>query len=282
MTTVNREYKNSLFTSYFSDKRRLIEAYNAIAGTDFPPTAEVEFKTLENVLFQSQINDLAFTIEGKFVVLIEHQSTVNENMPLRLLMYIAEVYKKIVPQRALYKKWAVPIPTPEFFVIYNGVDDYPEKTVLRLSDAYICPAIRPNLELIVPVYNIAKGNNAELLKQSKALSDYARFVSLVYDAAKNGDTLEAAIEKAILYCMENDIMTVYLEKDNGEVLQMLSMEWDDDVYREVIREEALEEGMEKGADRKNLENARKMKEYGDPVEKIAAITGLPEDEILKL
>ena len=49
MTTPNRQYKDSLFTDYFHDKERIIEAYNAVAGTDFPMTANVEFKTLENV-----------------------------------------------------------------------------------------------------------------------------------------------------------------------------------------------------------------------------------------
>jgi hypothetical protein len=58
---------------YFNDKERLIDAYNAITGKKYPLNAELEYKTLENVLFQSQKNDIAFMIEGQFVVLIEHQ-----------------------------------------------------------------------------------------------------------------------------------------------------------------------------------------------------------------
>jgi len=38
-----------------------------------------------------QINDVSFTVGDRLIVLIEHQSTINENMPLRLLMYVAMV-----------------------------------------------------------------------------------------------------------------------------------------------------------------------------------------------
>ena len=36
-------------------------------------------------LFTSQKNDLSFIINGKLVVLVEHQSSINENMPFRFL-----------------------------------------------------------------------------------------------------------------------------------------------------------------------------------------------------
>jgi hypothetical protein len=35
------------------------------------------------------------------VVLIEHQSTINENMPLRLLLYIAKICEKITGKKAV-------------------------------------------------------------------------------------------------------------------------------------------------------------------------------------
>jgi hypothetical protein len=42
------------------------------------------------------MNDISFEIGDKLVVLIEHQSTINPNMPLRLLLYIGRVYEKIL------------------------------------------------------------------------------------------------------------------------------------------------------------------------------------------
>ena len=59
---------------------------------------------------------------------------------------------------------------------------------------------------------------------------------------------------------------------------MISLEWDDDIYREVL----LEEGREEGETQTRKETARRMKEYGDPIDKISVITGLSDEEIEKL
>ena len=34
-------------------------------------------------------------VDGKIIVLVEHQSTINENMPLRFLQYVARLYEQI-------------------------------------------------------------------------------------------------------------------------------------------------------------------------------------------
>jgi len=80
----NRNYKNSVFTLLFSEKKNLLELYNAITGESYPEeSTDIEIITLSDVLFMEQINDIAFVLNDRLVVLIEHQSTVNENMPLR-------------------------------------------------------------------------------------------------------------------------------------------------------------------------------------------------------
>jgi len=68
---------------------------------------------------------------------MEHQSSICENMPLRMLIYIARIYEKIIDGKAVYKQKLLRIPKPDFIVLYNGVDPYPDETVLRLSDAYM-------------------------------------------------------------------------------------------------------------------------------------------------
>ena len=51
-------------------------------------------------------------------------------------MYIARIYEKIVGDRNIYTTKRIPVPRPEFFVLYNGVSPHPDKEVLRLSDAF--------------------------------------------------------------------------------------------------------------------------------------------------
>ena len=72
---------------------------------------------------------------------------------------------------------------------------------------------------------------------------------------------------------------------------MLITEWNDDEYREVMKEEGREEGLEEGLERglergreegalaRALEIARNMKAEGLPAETIELITGISEETI---
>jgi hypothetical protein len=166
---VNNEYKDSVFTCLFSDEDRLRELYNAIEGSNYNASVKITINTLQDVLFKDRINDISFTLDDKLVVLIEHQSTINYNMPLRFLIYVARIYEKIVAPRAIYKTAMVKIPKPEFIVLYNGVEDMPDVVALRLSDAFIALKSdeKPELELAVKVYNVNPGHNEEMLKKSE-------------------------------------------------------------------------------------------------------------------
>ena len=124
----NIRYKNSVFYLLFSHNDALRKLYSALKGLSLPPDVPVELNTLSDVLYMGQINDISFTIGNRLVIVIEHQSTINPNMPLRLLLYIARIYEKIVERRNLYKSSLEKIPTPEFIVLYNGTKPYPDQT----------------------------------------------------------------------------------------------------------------------------------------------------------
>ena len=172
----NRKYKSSMFTALFGEKENLLELYNAIENTNYGKDTDILITTLENALFMEQQNDISFVINGKIVVLIEHQSTINHNMPLRGLVYVARVYEQIFGGRNLYREKAVRIPKPEIIVLYNGVDPMPEQQILKLSDMFLDFGIEevPNLECVVKVLNINKGHNEELASRSKLLKGYEK------------------------------------------------------------------------------------------------------------
>jgi hypothetical protein len=88
----NKEYKDGVFRTLFNDAKKLRKLYNAITGKNYGPDTEIELKTTADVFFGRRKNDIAFIIDGVLVVLIEHQSTLNKNMPLRMLFYIAFIY----------------------------------------------------------------------------------------------------------------------------------------------------------------------------------------------
>ncbi|MDR3124147.1 MAG: Rpn family recombination-promoting nuclease/putative transposase, partial [Treponema sp.] len=135
----NREYKDSVFSWLFSNPDILRELYGALSGTALPPDIAITIATLESALFKGRMNDIAFLIGGLLVVLIEHQSTINENMPLRLLQYISKIYERLTGTKDIYRGKRLPLPLPEFIVLYNGAAPYPDETTLKLSDAYYDP-----------------------------------------------------------------------------------------------------------------------------------------------
>ena len=48
-------------------------------------------------------NDLAFVAGRKVLVISEHQATINENMPLRDVIYYGRTIEKLIEPRALYR-----------------------------------------------------------------------------------------------------------------------------------------------------------------------------------
>lgn len=91
----NRKYKDNVFRMLFKEKDKLISLYNALSGNNLPPDTSVEISTLFGVLYNRWRNDLSFVINGRLVILVEHQSSINENMPLRFFIYMARVYEKL-------------------------------------------------------------------------------------------------------------------------------------------------------------------------------------------
>ncbi len=93
--TYNRKYKDTLFTSLFKDKRYAKLLYESLFPGRQPITEDdIEILNLENIFTIDCYNDACMLFKNILVVLTEHQSTINHNMPTRLLLYIAEEYKR--------------------------------------------------------------------------------------------------------------------------------------------------------------------------------------------
>jgi hypothetical protein len=244
---VNKKYKDSVFRNLFNDKEKLLELYNAIYETNYKDAQAITINTLEDVLYIGMKNDISFMIDDT-LVLIEHQSTINENMPLRMGMYLFRIYEKITKSDR-FKKHSIEIPEPKFIVLYNGKEEYPEKATLKLSALFKKKNGRKKvIDLEVIVLNINKGYNHEIMRKCKTLADYTDFIAKVREYEEK-HVLEEDIESAIKYCIDNNILKEYLEQNISEAKNMLMGEFNLDEYKEVVREEAIEEGMKKGIEK---------------------------------
>jgi hypothetical protein len=306
---VNREYKSSVFSLLFGEENTLRRLYEALEGVALPADVPITINTLEDALFKTRINDISFEAGEKLVVILEHQSTVSPNMPLRLLSYIARIYEKITAgKRRWYGKKGFKIPRPEFIVLYNGVEPFPEEETMRLSDAFedvsslgLSSGTPPDLELTARVYNINEGHNREKVEKDETLSGYVMFIGKVreFESGLSGDKgagdisreerkeiIEAAITQAVEWCIANNILKEFFEQNGSEVINMVFGEWKLEdalvVEREEGREEGLEEGLAKGHEEGREEIARNALGEGLPVEIIQKITGLSTETIQSL
>ena len=175
---VQRNYKDSLFRMLFKDKENLLGLYNALNKTDYTDVNGLEITTLENAVYMNYKNDVSFVFDFE-LMLYEHQSTVNPDMPLRDFFYVADTLQKRTYDKDLYGSKLIKIPAPRFVVFYNGVTYQPERQTLKLSDAYEKEQETPELELTVTVYNINHGYNEEIMDACRTLKEYTMYVERV-------------------------------------------------------------------------------------------------------
>lgn len=242
----NREVKSSTFTTFFSIPENAAALYSALEGVPVGPE-DIDYATLEGILFIKRKNDLAFTVKNKVLIISEHQSTINENMPLRDAIYYGRTIEKLlVDPGAVYRQKRIMIPTPKFFVFYNGNKPFPPEKILKLSDAYLEKLDTPMLELIVKVININLSTKHELLELCRPLYEYSWFIQRVKDYESNGTTRDDAITQAIRDCKKEDIMTEFMYEHGSEVANMLFGEYDEELAKAIAREEGYEDGFEAG------------------------------------
>jgi len=293
----NTKYKDSVFSLLFSDPDLLRELYCALEGVSLPADIPVTINTLRDALFMGMINDISFEIGGKLIILIEHQSTINPNMALRLLMYIARVYEKLIGDRNIYSSRLIHIPRPEFYVLYNGVTPYPDRETLKLSDMFekagafgLPEKGSAALELEVNVININEGKNEVIAKKCKTLAGYSAFVAKVRAFEKEiGDKTEA-MKQAVRYCRDHDILKEFLEQNGTEVMNMLINEWNIEDAKKVWYEDGLSQGLEKGLEKGREEGreeesfsiAQNLVKLGLPIETIISATQLDPDKVKAL
>jgi hypothetical protein len=228
----------------FSEKKALLELYNAIQKTNYDDPNLLTINTLENAIYLSMRNDVSFVIGSEFH-LYEHQSTYNPNLPLRFLQYVTKSYSKMLTDVNMYGRKRVLIPTPKFLVFYNGKEDRPDVEEFKLSDSYEIQTDDPALELKATVLNINLGHNQELLNTCKTLKEYSIFVEKLRRYSEQM-TIKQASLKAINECIHEGVLVEFLEANKAEVIYMNIFEYNEEKVLRMTKEEGYEMGYDCG------------------------------------
>ena len=246
MEKEKREHKDSLFVDLFyqdeTAKKNLLSLYNALHDTNYEDETIIRKVKIDDVLYKNFKNDISCEVNGLVLVFGEHQSTINRNMPLRCLMYVGRAYEQLVDSKARYRTTLVKIPTPEFYVFYNGEKEQPLEQVLSLSDAFMNPAGENSVELKVKVININSDKAHGILDKCGILKEYSQFISTVRKYSEE----EGAIKKAIKECIEKGILADYLKRKGSEVENMLIAEYSYEEDMQVKLQEGIWQGRREG------------------------------------
>ena len=265
----NREYKSSVFAMLYEDKENLLDLYNGVNGKSLTNADDITVNTLtdkdgvESGIFMKVKNDVSFIFDS-YLSLYEHQSTMNNNIPLRMLLYVARLMYNITSRKELYREKAIRLPTPMFAVFYNGTADMPARTELKLSDQYEIKQSEPDLELKVTVYNINSDKGKEILDKSRTLYEYTEFVERMRKAFEGKDTDEdrrKAMSKVIDQCISEGILVKLLTERRDEIMDTSIFQYDQEAHEWALHEDGYEEGIQQGIQQQRLEDEAVISSY---------------------
>ena len=310
---LNRKFKDTLFRKVFNNKRDLLSLYNALNNTEHTDESLITINTIEDAIYIGYKNDISFIINSE-LNLYEHQSSVNPNMPVRGLIYFAELYKGYIDQNNLliYNERLVKLPFPRYVVFYNGTEEQPEEQELRLSDSFVQvpegeslkdtagteadKTDKPSVEVVVQLLNINYGCNQELMEKCQKLMEYSKFIALVrvksdmltekykkeMKSVNKKEIFAEAVALAIDEAIRDNVLKDILSKNMAEVTDMLLTEFDEKAYIDGVKKQSYEEGEARGEIKGEEKLARlvvELKKRGR-VEDIAKVTDESERERL--
>ena len=258
--TVTRRYKDNVFCMLYSDKRNLLDLYNALNNSSHTDIDKLTVTTLKGGTYMKYKNDASFVFSYE-LYMFEQQSSINFNMPLRFFHYGSEVYRDMFPNNVLHRKSMLKIPTPHFITFYNGKEKMKERVkILRLSDMFEQKTDNPELELIVTVININPEDesdkdafvknalaNADILNRCKSLRDYMTFVNKVRNKTDVYEMdVKEAVTEAVDECIKEDVLSEFFIEHREEVIAVSVFEYDEEGHMDIVREEGREEGKREG------------------------------------
>ena len=90
---INPEVADTLIKITFSTTAAIKDLLQYIGNQE--SFEDIQLSTLQPVFFGNRENDISFLLDNKLYYFFEHQSTINYNMPLRILFYITQALENL-------------------------------------------------------------------------------------------------------------------------------------------------------------------------------------------
>ena len=265
--------------------------------------------------FKEKESDIVYRLKVKdrdiiFYCLLELQSSVDYQMPLRLLLYMVEIWRDILKNteksEARRKDFRLPSIIP--IVLYNGATEWTACRSFRETLSGNEMFSNQVLDFNYILFDVNRYSENELLGFTNLISSVflldqkidseqlkERLVKLA-GVLKGLTEEEIGLFKGWFKWIIKPRVSEELQPKIDEILENAhSMEVENMVYNlantieelqkkaEVKGEEkGIEKGIEKGEDRKAIKVAEKMLKRGDSIEDVVDITELPIETIINI
>ena len=234
---VRRTAKDSVFCNLFSDKRYLLQLYQALHPEDTKTTEDdLTDITIRNVLTDGIYNDVGFRNKDKVIILTEAQSTWSMNILIRMLLYLAETYHDYFRKTNadLYSSKKVSMPNAELYVIFTGKRmNHPK--YISLSEEFF------------------HGHQCSVEVKAKVLygegykdivSQYVEFSKVYTEQVKKHGYTRKAVLETIRICKDQDVLAEYLKTREREVVSIMMALFDEEYIQEAYRNRIINETTE--------------------------------------
>lgn len=275
----------------FLEPNEKIESQNLIKYTNSYITKK--YKTKEA--------DMVYRMKNKEIFfLVEHQSSIDNNMPYRILNYCIDIIQEWKKSRKIRQETRYPIIVP--IIIYTGNDKWkiPRNFSEKQIGDYVFENYKINLE-----YNLIEINKLSktfllqkqslfgygmIIEKSKNKQELKENLELIVKHVKNKEQLDE-IRNMILYLL-NDSLEEGAKDELLEQIQIKMIKGGDimsSLYERLVNEnremirKGKREGKMEGRKEAKLEIAKKLIKKGEDEKSIIEITeiGRKDLEILK-
>lgn len=146
---------------------------------------------------------------------------------------------------------------------------------LKISDSFINPDCSGDFEWTANMVNLNDGKNDDLLNNCRPLKDY---MTLINEIRKNCKTMEfeSAVDAAVTYCIEHDVLKTFLLKHRAEVKDVCITEYNEKSFVDGIRAE----GRAEGQNEKGLAVYRNLRKRGFSKEDALVIADISPDLVV--
>ncbi|MDF2674931.1 MAG: transposase YhgA family protein [Clostridiales bacterium] len=234
-----------------------------------------------------------------FYILLEFQSIVDYRMPIRLLLYMIEIWREVLKntESKKFKRKSFKLPPIIPIVLYNGNNKWTAarslKEVINHSQIFGENILDFQYELI----DINSYNKVELYEKQNITSaiflldqniDSIEFINRLKDVVTGFNRLTLKEKDMLKHWLlntvaEEDNFKENVEKIfNADIKEVEEMTSNISKGLEKLKQEGIEQGKQAGELAKAIEIAERLLRKGDSIEEVAEVTELSKDKVLEI